>query len=224
LHSLPQLRTGPAIVNLNTHELMPWLKTVPRLSFAALALLFVLIDVRAGAQATRPPDYGLDLHGQSIRDLAGPGVQIVALFFAATDCPISNRYVPEIKRLTQKYGPKGVRFWWVYPNASDTAQAVADHNREYSINGDTILDVRQSLVQRAHATTTPEAAIFAVKGGDLREIYHGRIDDRYIDIGQERPQPQHFDLETAIFAALAGEAVPQPGGPTVGCSIVFLHK
>jgi len=28
----------------------------------------------------------------------------------------------------------------------------------------------------------------------------------------------------AIFAALAGEAVPQPGGPPVGCSIVFLKK
>ena len=148
----------------------------------------------------------------------------MVLFFAATDCPISNKYVPEIKRLTQKYGPKSVRLWWVYPNAGDTAQVVADHNREYSITGDTILDPRQSLVERAHATTTPEAAIFVVEGNGLREVYHGRIDDRYIDIGQERPQAGHHDLESAIAAALAGKPVPQPGGPAVGCSIVFLQK
>jgi hypothetical protein len=176
------------------------------------------------AYAAPSADYGTDLNGQPIRDLAGPDVRIVVSFFAATDCPISNRYIPEIKRLTQKYSPKGVRFWWVYPNAGDTAKAVADHNREYAIAGDTILDTRQSLVHLAHATVTPEAAIFLVEGGVLREIYHGRIDDRYLDIGQERPQPQHFDMETAIFDALAGEAVPQPGGPPVGCSIVFLKK
>lgn len=178
----------------------------------------------ASAYAATAGDLGTDLHGQPIRDLAGPGVRVVVLFFAASDCPISNRYVPEIKRLTEKYGPKGVRFWWIYPNAGDTAKVVADHNRDYSVTGDTILDPKQSLVDRSHATVTPEAAIFQVEGGELREIYHGRIDDRYLDIGQERPQPQHFDLEMAIFAALAGKAVPQPGGPPVGCSIVFLQK
>jgi len=188
--------------------------------FCSIALFIAFGHAYAVAQT----DFGIDLHGQPIRDLAGPGVRIVVLFFAASDCPISNRYVPEIKRLTQKYGPKGVHFWWVYPNTGDTSKAVADHNREYSITGDTLLDTKQSLVQRSHATVTPEAAIFLVEGGHLREIYHGRIDDRYLDIGQERPQPQHFDLEMAIFAALAGETIPQPGGPPVGCSIVSLKK
>lgn len=176
------------------------------------------------AYAVSQTDFGSDLNGQPIRDLAGPGARIVVLFFAATDCPISNRYVPEIKRLTQKYGPKGVRFWWVYPNAGDTPKAVADHNRDYAVTGDTILDPKQSLVNRSHVTVTPEAAIFLVDGGELREIYHGRIDDRYLDIGQERPQPQHFDLEMAMFAALAGKPAPQPGGPPVGCSIVSSQK
>jgi hypothetical protein len=112
----------------------------------------------------------------------------------------------------------------VYPNAGDTAQVVSQHNRDYSITGDAILDPKQSLVERAHATVTPEAAIFLVEVSELREVYHGRIDDRYIDIGQERPQAENHDLETAIAAALAGKPVPQPGGPPVGCSIVFLQK
>lgn len=169
-------------------------------------------------------DFGTDLHGQPVSQLAGQEVRVVVLFFAATDCPISNRYVPEIQRLSQQYSTQGTRFWWVYPNAEDTAQAVADHNRSYSITGDAILDVNQNLVHLAHATVTPEAAVFVVESSGLREVYRGRVDDRYLSLGQERPRAERHDLEMAITAALAGKPAPQPGGPPVGCSIVFLQK
>ncbi len=171
-----------------------------------------------------PADFGTDLRGQPIHQLAGPGVHVVVLIFAASDCPISNRYVPEIARLTSEFSSQGVRFWWVYPNGADTASVVEQHNRDFSISGDSLLDPRQSIVAMAHASVTPESAVFEVERGALREVYHGRIDDRYISLGQERPQAQRHDLEMAIGAALAGKPVPQPGGPPVGCSIVFLQK
>jgi hypothetical protein len=168
-----------------------------------------------------PERYGIDLDGKPVRDLAGPGVRVVVLVFAASDCPISNRYVPEIARLNKEFSSHGVRFWWVFPNPEDTAPVVSQHVREFAIHEDAMLDREQTLLKRADATVTPEAAVFTA---DLRELYHGRIDDRYLDIGQERPTPQHHDLEAAIAAALAGKRVPQPGGPPVGCSIVFLQK
>jgi hypothetical protein len=187
----------------------------------ALTLLLSLTYQSSPAKAA---DFGTDLHGQPIRQLAAPGVRVAVLFFAASDCPISNRYVPEITRLTQQFGGQGVHFWWVYPNPDDTAQVVAAHNHDYSITGETILDPKQSLVELAHATVTPEVAVFLVENAGLREVYHGRIDDRYISLGQERPRADHHDLELATAAALAGKPAPQPGGPSVGCSIVFLQK
>ena len=171
-----------------------------------------------------PIDFGTDLHNEPIRSLTAPGTRAVVLFFAASDCPISNRYVPEINRLTQEFASQGVRVWWVYPNAGDTAKVVADHDRDFAISGDSILDAKQSLVKLAHATVTPEAAVFLVEGSALREVYHGRVDDHYISLGQERPLAQRHDLELAITAALSGKPVPQPQGPPVGCSIVFLPK
>lgn len=183
----------------------------------ALALAFA-----HAARATSP--FGTDLHGNPVRQLAGPGVHVVVLFFAASDCPISNRYVPEIARLNREFSSKGARIWWVFPNPEDTAQVVEQHSRNFSIHESELIDPRQTLVAMAHATTTPEAAVFLVEGAGLREVYHGRIDDRYLDIGTERPQAEHHDLESAISAALAGKPVPQPGGPSVGCSIVFLQK
>ncbi len=173
------------------------------------------------AQPAEP--FGQDLHGQPVTQLAGPGIRAVVLIFAASDCPIANRYVPEIARLNREFAARGVRFWWVFPNPDDTAAVVAQHNRDFSIAESTLLDRKQALVHMAHATTTPEAALFLVANGGLREVYRGRIDDRYISLGQERPQPQHRELEAAIAAALAGKSIPQPAGPPVGCSIVFLQ-
>jgi AhpC/TSA family len=165
----------------------------------------------------------VDLNGRSVTELAPPGARAVVLFFAASDCPVSNRYIPEIQRLTKQFEPLGIRVWFVYPNPGDNANVVRTHHLEFSIAPNTALDTRQSLTQMAHVTTTPEAAVFVPRNGALREVYRGRIDDRYLSLGTERPQATHHDLEEAIRAVLAGKLVPQPGGPPVGCSIVTLH-
>jgi hypothetical protein len=165
----------------------------------------------------------VDLNGRPVTELAPPGAQAVVLFFAASDCPVSNRYIPEIERLTKQFEPLGVKVWFVYPNPGDNANVVRAHDLEYSITANTVLDTTQSLTQMAHVTTTPEAAVFVTRNGTLRGGYRGRIDDRYLSLGTERPQATHHDLEEAIRAVLAGKLVPQPGGPPVGCSIVTLH-
>src|ERR1700674_1827084 len=121
----------------------------------------------------------VDLDGRPVTQLAPPGSRAVVLFFAASDCPISNRYVPEMQRLTRQFEPSGVRVWFVYPNPGDDAKVIRAHNAQYAITANTALDTRQNLVRMAHATTTPEAAILVPQGGELHEVYRGRIDDRY---------------------------------------------
>ena len=165
----------------------------------------------------------VDLDGHPVTQLAPPGSRAVVLFFAASDCPISNRYIPEMQRLTRQFEPSGVRVWFVYPNPGDSAKVVRAHDQEFSITAHTALDTQQSLTRMAHATTTPEAAVFVPHGGGLHEVYRGRIDDRYLSLGTERPQATRHDLEDAIRAVLAGKPVPQPGGPPIGCSIVTLQ-
>jgi hypothetical protein len=166
---------------------------------------------------------GRDLHGNEIRSLQLPDTRVVVLVFAASDCPISNRYVPEIARLDRLFSGQGVAFWWVFPNPGDTSSVVTQHNRAFSIPEGTVLDRQQTLVRMAHATRTPEASVFVVTKGGLREVYLGRIDDRYLSIGRERPKPQHHDLETAISSALTGNTAHQPSEPSVGCSIEFFR-
>lgn len=185
---------------------------------AIRALLIGLTMIAAGTERL-----ATDLDGNAIDQLAPAGSRAVVLFFAASDCPVSNRYIPEMQRLAEDFVPRGVRVWFVYPNPGDSAKVVRAHDVEYAISTQTALDTAQNLVRMAHVTITPEAAVFVPEGAGLREVYRGRIDDRYIAFGQERPQAQHLDLEAAIRAVLAGQPVPQPGGPPVGCSIVTLH-
>jgi hypothetical protein len=163
-----------------------------------------------------------DLDGHAIQSLGEPGSRAVVVIFAATDCPISNRYIPEISRLEKEFSSQDVTFWWVFANPEDTIAAVKKHNLEYSIRTKTLVDGNQELVQLAHVSVTPEAAVFEVDHGALREAYHGRIDDLYFSFGHERPAATHHDLEDAIHAVLNGhEPIPASHGP-VGCSIIPL--
>lgn len=187
--------------------------------FLAPSLLFLLALHGTVFAATAP--YGVDLDGHTVMLERSTGPATV-LFFTASDCPIANRYAPELLHLEQEFGPSGVAFWWVYPNPGDTPAVIRRHKAQYPGGAHVIRDTEHSLVRAARATVTPEAVIFIPHNGTLREVYRGRIDDRYISFGRERPQAMRHELETAIAAVLAKRSVPQPGGPPVGCSIVPL--
>jgi hypothetical protein len=182
---------------------------------AALVLLGCLSMFARAAESL-----GTDLNGHPVEQIAPPGAKAVVLFFAASDCPISNRYIPEIERLDREFAPQGVHFWWVYPNPGDTTAVVRRHDEQFDLHADAVLDTEQRLTRMAHATITPEVAVFISTAEGLREVYRGRIDNRYVALGRERPAATRHDLEMAIRAVLANRTVPKPGGPAVGCSIV----
>ena len=182
------------------------------------ASLVLLGCLSLTARAAQP--FGADLNGHPVERMAPPGTRVVVLFFAASDCPIANRYLPEIERLDREFAPQGAHFWWVYPNPEDTAAVVRSHDAQFHLQGDAVLDTDQRLTRMAHVTVTPEAAVFVATASGLRKVYSGRIDNRYLALGQERPAATRHDLEIAVRAALENNPVPQPRGPAVGCSIV----
>jgi hypothetical protein len=186
-----------------------------------LVVLLGLLFGLAGC-ATRDPAFDPGSALSEVQDLKGavcnpiadsPG-QAVVLIFVRTDCPISNHYAPELERLKKAYSPQ-VAFWLVYPDAETTASEITAHLKEYSLTLKPLRDPRHQMVRRAGVKVTPEAAVFA--GGV--EIYHGRIDDRYVDFGKERPAPTRRDLDLVIQSVLAGRPVPKGRAAAIGCYI-----
>lgn len=136
--------------------------------------------------------------------------------FVRSDCPITNRYAPELARIAHEFSGQGVDFWLVYPDRTESGAAIRNHLAEYHLPGTPLRDPEHSLVARAHASVAPEAAVF---DGSGHLEYHGRIDDRYVDVGKARPAAQVHDLEDAVHDVLAGTRVPQPETHAVGCSL-----
>ena len=144
------------------------------------------------------------------------GVKATVLLFTSSDCPISNRYAPEVQRLSGKFAPAGVSFWLVYPNPSDTRDVIREHVKTFAYAMGALRDPQHALVKRVEVTVTPEAVVIDGRG---RIVYRGRIDDRYVDISRQRPVATRHDLDEALTATIAGKPVAQPTTQAVGCYI-----
>ena len=174
-----------------------WPYTLVRMRLIALALGFWM-----GGAA-----------GQAERHDLGAG-RVDVLVFTSIDCPLSNRYAPELRRLHERFASEAVRFRLVFANPHDLPDAIRDHVKAFGYRMDVLDDRHQDLVRLTKATVTPEAAVFDRQG---RLVYRGRIDDRYVDLGIDRQTPTTHDLEDAVAATLAGRPVANPTTRAVGC-------
>ncbi|HEX4347183.1 MAG TPA: redoxin family protein [Vicinamibacterales bacterium] len=182
-------------------------------------LLAVALSVGLPALTSATPSVKLRDVDNRVVDPFAPaaGRKAVVLVFVTIDCPISNRYAPIVRQLNDTFAAKGVQFWLVYPNPFDTPDGIRKHLKDYSYKNDALLDPDHALAKLAKASVTPEAAIFDPQG---RELYHGRIDDRYVNLALERPAATRHDLEDALNAVVAGKpVVPAPTHDAVGCFI-----
>jgi hypothetical protein len=182
---------------------------------SAVTVCVVLAIVMIGRPTTAGPLRVPDLDGRLVDPLGPvPGVRATVFVFITTDCPIANRYAPEIQRLAAIFTAQGVRFWLVYANPHEPLASIRDHLRRFQYTIPALRDPEHALVRFTKATVSPEAAVVD-PGGVLR--YHGRIDDRWVNIGRDRPSPTRADLAEALRATLDGKPAAQTATPAVGC-------
>jgi hypothetical protein len=172
--------------------------------------------------ASEGPVRVLDLAGQSVNPLGLPaGLKARVLVFTTTDCPISNRYAPEIQALAATFQAQGIAFTLVYPVATDTAAVINEHVKKFGYVIPVVRDTAQELVKHAGASVTPEVAVIGAGGVVL---YRGRIDDRYIAFGKDRPEPTERTLERALEAIVQGKPVAVRETQAIGCYLADLIK
>jgi hypothetical protein len=173
-------------------------------AFALSAILHPAVRVRDVAGVERTP----------LKVATG---HAAAVFFVAHDCPISNYYSHEIRRICDEYAGRGLScsLAYVEPNLSDAD--AAKHAAEYG-HGDypKFVDRKHELVAATGATITPQAVI--VKS-DETIAYRGRIDNFYAALGRPRRVVTEHDLRDALDAVFSGKAVPKPESQAVGCYI-----
>src|SRR5690348_3105636 len=155
----------------------------------------------------------IDLHGKPIDPFADTARAKVFLF-VRTDCPISNRYAPELQRIASEFTARGVEFWLIYSDPAETLANIETQIAQYKLPGKPLRDPHHTLAARSQATVSPQAAVF---DGSGKLIYTGRIDDQFVDFGKARPRATTHDLESAITAVLSGKPVKFTKTRAVGC-------
>ncbi|MEK7830934.1 MAG: redoxin family protein [Acidobacteriota bacterium] len=185
----------------------------------SLFLAIAALGVQAQDRQT-VPDVSLtikDIAGRSQSPFKLDGQQATVLFFILQDCPISNRFAPEIARIAQDYKSKPVRFFLVYVDAAASVKEIEKHGREFNLPGVPVIhDVKHQLVAAAGASITPEVAVVGQKGAI---VYRGRIDNLYEALGKPRRVVTERDLRNALEAVLQNRKVPIARTSTIGCYI-----
>ena len=142
---------------------------------------------------------------------------VEALFFVTNDCPISNYYSHEIRRICEDYAQRGVGCALVYTDPALTDEQARQHAREYGHGSyPKIVDRTHALVRAAGAAINPTAVLIKP---DESIAYRGRIDNFYAAIGKTRRVVTEHDLRDALDAVIAGRPVAKPEAPPVGCYI-----
>ena len=142
----------------------------------------------------------------------------LVFIFVSNECPVTNRYAPEIERLHKQYASNQIAFILVHADPSETQASIDKHTRDFGFTCEVLRDADQRLARKAGVKVTPEAAVFLPNG---KRVYRGRIDNRQADFGKARPEPTERDLQAALDAIVQGKRVPKPETRAIGCYIQF---
>lgn len=157
-----------------------------------------------------------------LRTLDGPeqpmaavqGNRGLVLVFVSVDCPIANRFLPELESLGARFAPEGLPVACVYASPFESDGQVRAHRREYDLRLPAFRDPGFRLAHRYGTTVTPEAVLLRPDGSCA---YRGRVNDQYTAPGQGRPAPTRHDLAEAMREFLDRGIPDQRLVPAVGC-------
>jgi hypothetical protein len=149
-------------------------------------------------------------HAQCIGRI--PGSTAVALVVLGAECPISNKAVPELNRLSKLAADKKVEFYGILSDPTVTRSTARHFASEYNTQFPVLFDASGDLAAKLKPAVTPHAFVLAADG---RILYSGRIDDSYVAVGKSRPDATTHDLQGAITSAAAGKTTDNT--TPVGC-------
>src|SRR4051812_26479464 len=156
------------------------------LALASAAMLL------AGPRAIQKPSTVIQKPSTVVRDIDGVKREPMhvtsghaeALFFVTEDCPVSNYYSREIRRICEDYAHKGLGCSLVYADPATTDEKARKHAAEYQHgNYPKLVDRDHALVDATGAAITPTVVVIR---SDETIAYRGRIDNFFAAISKSR--------------------------------------
>ncbi len=140
------------------------------------------------------------------------------IMFICNHCPYVKHVNPELLRLAQDYGSKGISFIAISSNdvnayPQDGPQQMKQKALELGYPFPYLYDETQEVARAYEAACTPD---FFVYNKDLLLVYRGQLDDSRP--GNNIPLSGK-DIRQALDCLIAGNSVPPNQKPSIGCNI-----
>ena len=164
-----------------------------------LVFLLSLLTIKVKGQITEPKEKYLNV-----------------LVFADTECPITQSYMPELKKMSEEYRSKNVHFESIFPVYTVKDPEIKVFLKRYGITFPGYTDKEHRIVRKYHAKVMPEVVLIDANG---QVVYQGAIDNWYAGLGKNRPKPTEFYLRNAIEATLNGNLIQTKKTEAIGCLI-----
>ena len=154
-------------------------------------------------------------YGKSVSLDDFDSVELVAIVFLGTECPLAKLYGPRLTEIQHRYQKNQLQILGINSNKQDSLTELAAYVHRHEIGFPMLKDPSNRLADAMGAERTPE--VFLLDSNRVVR-YHGRIDDQY-GVGYSKERGAKPELVSAIGSLLAGEPVDQPQTELAGCHI-----
>ena len=135
----------------------------------------------------------------------------VVIMFWSTECPYVQPFNDRINDYVNDFTSKGITFWAVNSNSTESAERVKEHASEHKYVFPMLKDNGSVVADIFEANRTPEVFVL---GKDRTILYHGRIDDN-----SYAEKVTTNDLKNALKEILDGKDVSVKSTKSFGCTI-----
>ena len=152
----------------------------------------------------------------SLKDLKSDKATVV--MFIRNHCPFVQHIYKELVKVAHDYKVQGISFVGISANDPvEYPEDAPDHMKKVAeslgFSFPYLFDATQEVAKAYAAACTPD---FFVYDANLKCVYRGQFDDSRPNNGLP---VTGSDLKAALEAILAGQPVPQPQKPSIGCNI-----
>jgi peroxiredoxin len=168
---------------------------------------------------TRAPDFSLlNVDGRTMQRSDFESAPALLIAFWCNHCPFVKHIVNAFVELASKYQVRGVAIVAINSNDAskypdDSPERMVHEAEERGFTFPYLFDEEQEVAKSYRAACTPDFFLF-----DRQQhlVYRGQFDSSRP--GNGLPITGQ-DLQVALDAVLAGQPIPEPQRPSIGCNI-----
>ena len=135
----------------------------------------------------------------------------IVIIFWSSECPYVQAFNDRINSIVKPYMDKGVTFWGVNSNQTESISDVRQHYENNRYVFPMLKDYNSKIADLFEAQRTPEVFIL---NSDRVILYHGRIEDSH-----HAENVSTHDMQNALDEILAGKDVTVKETKSFGCMI-----